>query len=393
MPVNTPPPPVLRPARAAELRRAPASDSAPAFTSPSFMAPSLLSTNADTAEEAVAAGDIIERGDQGDAVRDVQSRLRTLGYSMTPDGNFGPYTESKVQEFQRHNGISPTGKIGPTTLLGLRVKEAMRPDIAISKLFPSVGPGRHLGPGARGIEVETLQRLLTVAGYDVEVDGKFGPATTAALQDFQRDHYVSQTGVLGPTTLSVLDQKIDARGVNVVSALNLPNGYGSLEKLAQELTSRDGRFNANTRDGRSALALALAIGGTEVYGQHTTGTDFFTRLGGTGNRMLGFAQFNLDYHAYDTATPQRYTNYLADILTGKDVMPNSGPASDHVRALSDAIANGQVDNGYALRLFMHQRGFGGSNWQGIDDGWHRAPGLADALVDFIQAAGSSYGQS
>ena len=31
------------------------------------------------------------------------------------------------------------------------------------------------------------------------------------------------------------------------------------------------------------------------------------------------------------------------------------------------------------------RGFGGSNWQGIDDGWGRNPGLADALVHFLRA--------
>lgn len=168
------------------------------------------------------------------------------------------------------------------------------------------------------------------------------------------------------------------------SGPNLPAGYESLERLAKQLIRLDGRFSPTTAKGRSALAMALAIGGTEVYGQGTTGSDFFTRRGGTGNNMRGFAQMNLAYHRKETATPERYTRLVADMLTGQKVMPNSAPASDHVSALNDAVAAGTVQNGADLRRFMDRRGFGGSNWQGIDDGWSRVPGLADALVDFIR---------
>jgi hypothetical protein len=114
------------------------------------------------------------------------------------------------------------------------------------------------------------------------------------------------------------------------------------------------------------------------------GTDFFTRRGGTGNNMLGFAQFNLAYHRQTTNTPEKYARYVGDILTGARRMPNSAPAADHVRALTDAVASGQVRTGNDLRSFMDRRGFGGSNWQGIDDGWSRNPGLADALVRFLR---------
>lgn len=182
---------------------------------------------------------------------------------------------------------------------------------------------------------------------------------------------------------------MDQRAGVVSASLGLPSGYGSLERLADTISALDARFSPATRDGRSSLALALSIGGTEVYGQGTTGTDFFTRRGGTDNNMLGFAQFNLDYHRGETTTPADYTGYLADILSGVKPMPNSGPAENHARTLSSRVADGTVSTGADLRAFMIERGFGGSNWQGIDDGWGRVPGLSDALVRFLRATAVS----
>jgi hypothetical protein len=100
--------------------------------------------------------------------------------------------------------------------------------------------------------------------------------------------------------------------------------------------------------------------------------------------MLGFAQMNLAYHRQATSTPAKYADTVADMLTGKRAMPNSDPASNHAAALADAVAAGRVNNGADLRRFMDRRGFGGSNWQGIDDGWGRVPGLGDALVQFLK---------
>jgi hypothetical protein len=165
---------------------------------------------------------------------------------------------------------------------------------------------------------------------------------------------------------------------------HLPAGYDSLQALTRALPTLDARFSPDTAEGRAALTLALAIGGTEVYGKGATATDFFTRRGGTGNRMLGFAQMNLAFHRRSTSTPERYARTVAEMLTGARRMPNSDPASNHAVALVDAVADGAVRTGDDLRQFMDQRGFGGSNWQGIDDGWSRVPGLSDALVGFLR---------
>ena len=393
MPIRTPPPPPLtitpiaaeeRVSSSEETRNANASVARAELGLMAFVAPNVGPATSGTIESAVATGDVLERGDQGPAVRDVQRRLTRLGYPLSADGGYGPYTTSRVQDFQRDHDVAPTGAIGRTTLMSLRMAEAQRSDIAIGDLFPSVGPGSHLKLGSTGIEVETLQRMLNYAGASLTVDGSFGQATKIAVQEFQRSAWLQDSGEFGPTTLSKLDAYVDAIHISEKYALSLPGGYKVLEKLADELTRRDQRFSQKTPQGRAALSIALAIGATEVHGQHTTATDFFTRLGGTGNRMLGFAQFNLAYHSTSIQSPDAYTKYLADILSGVERMPNAAAASNHARALADAVGSGQIQNGSDLKHFLWDRGFGGSNWQGIDDGWGRNPGLADALVDYLR---------
>lgn len=166
-------------------------------------------------------------------------------------------------------------------------------------------------------------------------------------------------------------------------------GYESLNQLSGQLSNLDGRFNPGTAKGRAAQALALAIGGTEVYSKGSRATDFFTRRGGTGNNMLGFGQFNLAYHTNKTNTPQKYAGFMGDILTGRAAMPNGRPGRDHAANLVNAVESGVVRNGNDLKNWMRQNRFGGSNWQGIDDGWSRVPGLGDQLVNFIRGGAAA----
>ncbi|MCS6779911.1 MAG: peptidoglycan-binding protein [Geminicoccaceae bacterium] len=59
--------------------------------------------------------------------------------------------------------------------------------------------------GARGHEVEQLQRLLARAGFAPgPIDGRFGAATEAALVAFQRAHGLLADGVCGPVSWGAL---------------------------------------------------------------------------------------------------------------------------------------------------------------------------------------------
>lgn len=55
------------------------------------------------------------RGDQGEAVRAIQSQLASKGYSVTIDGVFGSGTETAVRSFQSSRNLSSDGIVGPNT--------------------------------------------------------------------------------------------------------------------------------------------------------------------------------------------------------------------------------------------------------------------------------------
>jgi len=55
----------------------------------------------------------------GDAVRQVQQRLRDRGWKITVDGEFGPVTDRIVRAFQREKGLIVDGIVGPKTWQGL----------------------------------------------------------------------------------------------------------------------------------------------------------------------------------------------------------------------------------------------------------------------------------
>lgn len=57
----------------------------------------------------------LRRGDQGPDVRILQRLLNEAGYDVTVDGNYGHGTQHAVKDFQRKEGISVDGSVGPQT--------------------------------------------------------------------------------------------------------------------------------------------------------------------------------------------------------------------------------------------------------------------------------------
>ncbi len=70
-----------------------------------------------------------------------------------------------------------------------------------------------LAPGAEGRAVAALQSALASQGFDPGgIDGEFGPLTSAAVSDFQRDNNLPVTGVADSATLQKLGVSADGGG-------------------------------------------------------------------------------------------------------------------------------------------------------------------------------------
>ena len=67
-----------------------------------------------------AADTVLKKGSDGEAVVALQRKLRQWGYYNGPvDGIFGSQTEAAVRYFQRKNGLSADGIVGPRTAAAL----------------------------------------------------------------------------------------------------------------------------------------------------------------------------------------------------------------------------------------------------------------------------------
>ncbi len=74
-------------------------------------------------------------------------------------------------------------------------------------------PGINLQRGDRGVQVRRLQAALVKLGYMTQAQvntgpGIFGPRTEAAVQKFQQDHAVPNTGFYGPLTRAALSKAL-----------------------------------------------------------------------------------------------------------------------------------------------------------------------------------------
>ena len=63
---------------------------------------------------------ILKFGSKGTAVKELQKLLK-----IYPDGIFGRNTEEAAKKYQKENGLTPDGKVGPATMASLLSKRTM----------------------------------------------------------------------------------------------------------------------------------------------------------------------------------------------------------------------------------------------------------------------------
>ncbi|MEZ0208707.1 MAG: peptidoglycan-binding protein [Candidatus Paceibacterota bacterium] len=89
---------------------------------------------------------------------------------------------------------------------------------------------RSLQTGSEGVDVSVLQDFLNRAGFlSVVPNGYFGPATKAAVRAFQYENGITGTGMVGPTTLNAINERMcdtDLHATNYGSYTSTTN-YGN----------------------------------------------------------------------------------------------------------------------------------------------------------------------
>ena len=150
--------------------------------------------NADSAKDV----DSLRMGDSGSAVKDLQTKLKKLGYySGTVDSTFGSGTYTAVRAFQKKYNLTADGVAGSETLKKL--------DSAYKNADSDKDDG-SLRKGATGSAVKDLQtKLKKLSFYNASIDGDYGDTTVAAVKAFQKKYNLTADGVAGSETLKKLD--------------------------------------------------------------------------------------------------------------------------------------------------------------------------------------------
>lgn len=170
-------------------------------------------------EQSYNSGGVSQQGvrfnDNGDQIVELQRRLSDLGYFNGEfSGVFDYPTEAAVMQFQRDNGLTPDGVVGPNTESALRrpAAEITRPSNSASpqstgssaESYPDQSNGL-LQLGDTGQSVSDLQlRLKELGFYQGEVSGVYGPETEAAVISFQNSQGLTTDGIVGPQVNSTL---------------------------------------------------------------------------------------------------------------------------------------------------------------------------------------------
>ncbi len=144
-------------------------------------------------------------GCSGEDVKDVQQRLKDLGYlDDKVDGKYGPNTELAMRSFQIKNGLSGTGMGNEATYKVLFSVDAIPANGISAGGSTGTETYTNLQLGSTGNAVIRLQQMLSTLKYSVNINGYFDESTYAAVLAFQKRNGLTPDGIAGVLTQTKL---------------------------------------------------------------------------------------------------------------------------------------------------------------------------------------------
>ena len=216
--------------------------------------------------------DSLRMGDSGSAVKDLQTKLKKLGYyDGTVDSTFGSGTYAAVKAFQKKYNLTADGVAGSETLKCC--------DSAYKNADSDKDDG-SLRKGATGSAVKDLQTKLKKLGfYNASIDGDYGDTTVAAVKAFQKKYNLTADGVAGSETFKKLDTAYKNADSNTstdddslrkgATGTAVKTLQTNLKKLGFYTAYVDGSFGATTESAVKAFQKKYGLTADGVAGSAT----------------------------------------------------------------------------------------------------------------------------
>lgn len=129
----------------------------------------------------------------------IQQKLKSWGYYKgSVDGVYGARTREAVKAFQRKNGLTADGVVGPATAKAMGISSTSTATTSTSTKGDVVS-------------VKTYQQKLKSWGYYTgAVDGVKGARTVSAVKAFQRKNGLTADGIVGNATAKAMGISVRA---------------------------------------------------------------------------------------------------------------------------------------------------------------------------------------
>jgi peptidoglycan hydrolase-like protein with peptidoglycan-binding domain len=211
-------------------------------------------------------------------VSEIQSRLTSLGYNPGPvDGAFGSKTRMAIIDFERRQGLQPTGLPTPSVMQALRSDS--RTPAHVETATPSIGSvdavqqtqqqaGTQVQQGSADDSprydsawISEIQTRLLQQGYTPgPASGTFGKATAAAIAAFQQNAGLAVTGL--PTSLVMNHLRA---GSTTPSPLPAPKAQQQVATSAPSQASAPSKGQRIRRVNSDALQLSAHLRASSIW--------------------------------------------------------------------------------------------------------------------------------
>lgn len=266
---------------------------------------------------------VLQQGDSGTAVNELQDRLRALGcFDGSSTGFFGSQTRDAVIQCQQQRGITADGVVGAETYRALGLGN------------PTSGSGSAqfgdpLQLGDRGPGVQQLQTQLQSRGYYYgAIDGVFGADTQTAVIQLQRDLGRPQTGVADADVYTAL---ASGTGTPITppgtAGLQIGDQGQRVSQLQQQLNQAGYSVPVTGYFGTQTQQAVLSF--QQAQGLPTTGVADNQTLAALGGAPIGGGngQGSPNTRRYSVIIPFNGTNEFSRI---QDVIPDAVPRQNRL---------------------------------------------------------------
>ncbi len=160
---------------------------------------------------------VLQEGATGGCVKYLQEIFRAANFGITVTGTFDAKTYSAVVFYQANKKLTDNGVVNGATWAGLTGDSRVTSQV-LGQGAPAVAAASTVNPyasacsaprptlqeSASGNCVKYLQQIFKGSGFNVAVDGSFGPITQSAVAFYQSHKGLPTTGVVGPATWGAL---------------------------------------------------------------------------------------------------------------------------------------------------------------------------------------------